>query len=132
MTATIAYELYAFRDDAWILDSVHDDKEMALYEARRLVENQRSGTVQVIEERFDSDSGCKQSKVVFRVRRGTRKGNKQAIPDSHNEPCSVRLPERPKTRKPGVFRYLVFLLLSIGGLSLSVIVGMIVILDLVR
>jgi len=34
MASSTSYEVYAFKAGNWNIDSVYDDKEMALYEAR--------------------------------------------------------------------------------------------------
>jgi hypothetical protein len=57
------YELQVFRDRAWKVDSVFDDKELAIKAARRM---EKSAPVRVIEERKDAATGRAVLRVVFR------------------------------------------------------------------
>jgi hypothetical protein len=65
MSANLSFELYFSRQGRWLLDSLYDDKEMAVYEARKLLRRGGCEAVRVIEERFDADSGEARSSIVF-------------------------------------------------------------------
>ena len=53
-----AYEIQTFRDGVWKMDSVFDDRALAIYEAKKIDESTRYAGVKVIEEnceRVDPD-----------------------------------------------------------------------------
>jgi hypothetical protein len=58
------FELHTLRGGAWKVDSMYDDKELAVEMAERIVSSRRSSAVRVVEETF-TDNGIR-SRVVFR------------------------------------------------------------------
>lgn len=77
------YELQVFRDRAWQVDSVFDDKELAIEEARRMGEGGRQLAVRIIEERVDPTTGRPALRPVFRISKIQRSG-KMEIVESQN------------------------------------------------
>ena len=63
----ISYELQTFLGGVWKIDSVYDDREIAVYEAQRLHAGNRFSAVRVVEEKFSPDAGKTVSKTVFRA-----------------------------------------------------------------
>jgi hypothetical protein len=63
------YELQVFRHQAWKVDSVFDDKELAINAARR-IETSGNLPVRVIEEKKDPDSGRAALRAVYRSGQG--------------------------------------------------------------
>ena len=51
-----AFEIPTFREGQWKVDSVFDDRELAIHEARKVDENGRYTGVRVIEENYDETS----------------------------------------------------------------------------
>ena len=47
-----AFEIHTFREGQWKVDSVYDDRELAMHEARKVDENGRYAGVRVIEEKY--------------------------------------------------------------------------------
>ncbi len=70
---SMSYEVYVFRNENWTIDSVYDDREMALYEARLLIEGHGIQAVRVVEERFDEGSGEMDASIIFRQQRDPSK-----------------------------------------------------------
>ena len=60
------YEVQIFRDKGWRIDSMFDDKALALYEARRMNDSGRYACVRVVEEYFDGVSGQTKLATVYR------------------------------------------------------------------
>ena len=51
-----AFEMHTFRESQWKVDSVFDDRELAIHEARKVDENGCYTGVRVIEENYDEAS----------------------------------------------------------------------------
>lgn len=125
MTPMISYELYAYRDGRWMIDSMYDDRELALYESRRLTSDPFGHilAVKLVEERYDPAANASASRVIFR----DRKGKEQSAP-AFAKPggdTSVAEPSEPAQRpQRGPLLYLVALVLAVGGIGVGVLVAM--------
>ncbi|HYB08836.1 MAG TPA: hypothetical protein VEJ16_04135 [Alphaproteobacteria bacterium] len=60
-----SFELQSFQAGNWKIDSIYDDKELAIDMAKRLLGARRATAMRVVEERF-ADDGELKSRVVFR------------------------------------------------------------------
>jgi hypothetical protein len=60
------FEIQTYKDAAWHIDSVFDDADIALLEARRMDESRRYQIVRVVEETYDEASGATSCRVIFR------------------------------------------------------------------
>jgi hypothetical protein len=60
------YEVQVFRDKRWRIDSMFDDKALALVEAKRMTESGRFIGVRVLAETFDERSGNATTTTVYR------------------------------------------------------------------
>lgn len=67
MSENVNFELHTYTGGVWKIDSVYDDRQIAVYEAQRLHAGGRYSAVRVVEERFDEASGKITSKTVFRA-----------------------------------------------------------------
>jgi len=61
-----AFEIHTFRGGNWKIDSVFDDKELALFEARRMDESSRYSGVRVVEENFNESSNETVTRTLFK------------------------------------------------------------------
>jgi hypothetical protein len=61
-----SYEVQIFRDKRWRIDSMFDDKSLALYEARRMNGSGRYVCVRVVEECFDEVTGQTRLSTIYR------------------------------------------------------------------
>ena len=61
-----AFEIYTFRGGNWKIDSVFDDKDLALFEAKRMDSSNRFPSVRVVEEIFDEVSSQTSTRTIFR------------------------------------------------------------------
>jgi hypothetical protein len=61
-----AFELHTYQDGKWRIDSVFDDRELALYEAKRVDEGSRYPGVRVVEENYDDVSDLTTTRTIFR------------------------------------------------------------------
>lgn len=65
MAMLVAYEVQTYENGTWQIASVHEDKELALMEARRMEEGLRRRETRVVEEMHDEESGKTRSKIVY-------------------------------------------------------------------
>lgn len=61
-----AFEIHTFKDGQWKIDSVFDDRELALHEARKVEEGGRYSSLRVIQEDYDEVSDLTTTKTIFR------------------------------------------------------------------
>ena len=61
-----AFEIHTFRGGKWKIDSVFDDKDLALFEARRMDESSRYSGVRVIGENFNESSQETVTRTLFK------------------------------------------------------------------
>ena len=61
-----AFEIQTYQDGKWKIDSVFDDRDLALFEARRVDEGSRYAGVRVIEEIYDEVSDLTTTRTIFR------------------------------------------------------------------
>lgn len=73
-----AYEIHTIRDGIWRVDSVFDDRELAIFEAKRVEEGSRYAGVKVVEEIYDEVSNLTTTRTLFRG--GAAKARKR-LPD---------------------------------------------------
>jgi hypothetical protein len=63
----IAYEIQTLRDSVWRISAVLDDRETAIFEAKRIGASERLDLVRVVEESFDESTGLVANRTIFRV-----------------------------------------------------------------
>jgi hypothetical protein len=98
----ILFEIHIFRDQAWKVDSVFDDRELAVYEAQRIEKTGRYPGVRVIEELYDEATERTKTRTVYR----SSKIDKENL-ESHRrraQPPPYRTPQRhpPPAKKAAV------------------------------
>jgi len=71
-----AFEIHTFRGGKCKIDSVFDDKELALFEARQMDQSSRYPSVRVIEENFNEATLETVTRTIFKGGRA----EKQAAP----------------------------------------------------
>lgn len=67
-----AYEIHTFQNGRWKIDSVFDDKELALFEAQRMEGSGRFSGVRVVEEAFDENDQKTSARTIFRGSKATQ------------------------------------------------------------
>jgi hypothetical protein len=65
-TSLKAYEIHTFQGGRWKIDSVFDDRDLAMFEAHRMEESGRHPAVRVIEEEFDENTHKTKIRTIFR------------------------------------------------------------------
>lgn len=60
-----AFEIYVFREGRWKMDSIFDDRALALFDAERMESSKRFAGIRVIEEIFNEDTNETTSKTIY-------------------------------------------------------------------
>lgn len=118
MAKITSYEIYSFKNGNWMLDSVHDDKNMAIHQGRMLITSPHHMAIRVIEEKFDDVTDNTTSKIVYKEQKGGDDKPKKA-PTRKKGPAKKG--KRKKKKKGKKSKSLVVLVLSIGGISLGLL-----------
>ena len=122
-----AFEIHTFQDGRWKIDSVFDDRELALFEARRVDEGTRYSGVRVIEEIYDEASDLTTTRTIFRGGNADRQerlrkaeeAQKAAVPrrGTGDEPTRKRRPKKKEKTTNYLIPILILAVLAFAGLS---------------
>ncbi len=69
----MSYEVYSLREGHWNLDSVYDDRGLALHEARHLLKRRYEKGVKVVKENYDDETNKSIPTTIFHEREGVKK-----------------------------------------------------------
>lgn len=104
-----AFEIHTFRDGQWKVDSVFDDRDLAVHEARKVDENGRYAGVRVIEENYDELSDLTTTRTIFRGKKdagrakaktpAARTARRAAQAGAAKREHSAKAPPRPPSKK---------------------------------
>ena len=120
MATTVSYELYSLREGHWSLDSVYDDRGLALHEARHLFKRRREKGVKVVKENYDDKTNKSIPTTIYREGEGVKK-HLSKVRENREQRERIE-PSRPKKEDgSGFVRHVVILVLSIGGILLALI-----------
>lgn len=92
----VVYELHLFRDRDWKIDSVFDDRDLAVMEARRIERSKRYLGVRVLEETFDQATSRTASRTIYRSNK-VETPQPEALPP-RNAGAALRAPVAPPAR----------------------------------
>lgn len=121
MSRSVSYELLSFRGGSWVIESVYDRKDVALQEARRLLEGRHQKGVKVIEETYDTDTDNTRARIVFSRQKGEEKPQ-QKLRKKKSKTNSEAAPAVRKERSdPAFMKYILILVFSVGGILFGVI-----------
>ena len=124
-----AYEIHTFKDGVWKIDSVFDDRELALHEANKIDEGSRYSAVRVIEENYDEVSDLTTTRTIFRGNRAARKKAEAAAQAPEKRPVSRgpratggqahkrRPPPEPKKKGGFLVPVLILLIIVFAGIA---------------
>lgn len=65
-TAMKAFEIHTYRGGKWKIDSIFDDRELAIFEAQRMDCSNRFPGLRVVEEIFDEAASKTTTRTIFR------------------------------------------------------------------
>ena len=76
-----AFEIHTFHNGNWKIESVFDDRDIALFEASRMELSSRFAGVRVVEETFDEDSQECSTRTIY-----SGENDVQTTPAPKNKP----------------------------------------------
>src|SRR5271157_80572 len=65
----VAFELQTYQGGSWKIDSMFDDRDLAIMEAQRLGKSDRYSAVRLIEEVYNPETQNSTSRTIFRTSR---------------------------------------------------------------
>ena len=92
----VVYELHTFRDGAWKIDSIFDDRDLAVLEAQRVERANRYTGVRVVEETFDQATDRTITRTIYRSSK-IDKPNAEAL---QRRSEAIQRPARPRPPRP--------------------------------
>lgn len=114
----VVYEIHTFRDGIWKIDSVFDDRDLAVVEAQRIERGHRYSAVRVVEESFDQVTERSNTRTVYRGTKIDRVNQESA--DRRKQPSTIPPPPRPV--KPVKSKRSLTRVLILASLTLGIIV----------
>ncbi len=118
MARSVSYEVLSTRGDNWMIESVYDDREVALYEARTLLENRHLKAVKVVQETYDDEADRTTTRTIFNEARGAAKRKPKPATQEETKDAAAAPAVGRKKDGSDVVKYLIILVLSIGGIAL--------------
>ena len=123
MARSVSYEVLSTRGDKWTIESVYDDRQVALYEARTLLDNRHLKAVKVVQETYDDEADRTIARTIFNEARGAAKGKPKPATQEETKDASAAPAVGRKKDGSEVIKYLIILVLSIGGIALVMLAG---------
>lgn len=81
----VVYEIHTFRDAAWKIDSVFDDRDLAVLEALRVERANRHAAVRVVEESIDAATDRPVTRTIYRTSKIDRLGGEYVARDQWSD-----------------------------------------------
>ncbi len=122
MTITVSFEIYTFKNGDWMLDSVHDDKNMAIHQGRMLIASPHHMAIRVIEETYDDDADRSFSKIIYKDQKGQEEQAPKKQPPKKKKGGGTATRKKKKKKKKNDFsKSLLILVVSVGGIGLGLL-----------
>ncbi|HER25541.1 MAG TPA: hypothetical protein ENI69_00365 [Rhodospirillales bacterium] len=123
MAISVSFEIYSFKNGNWMLDSVHDDKNMAIHQSRMLISSPHHIAVRVIEESYDDDADRSFSKIIYKEQKGKEENKpKKQVSKKKKGSGSAGTVKKKKKKKKGSFSSsMIILVISVGGIGIGLL-----------
>lgn len=129
MAPTVSYEIYSYRNGNWTVDSVHDDKQLAIHQARLLLDSRHHKAIRVVEESYDEATDRASSKVVFSKKKSdeppksTYKKPEKKKKEKEKEKATpdAKAKKKKKKKASSGSNTMIKFTLSLGGIALGLI-----------
>ena len=123
MALIISFEIYSYRNGNWTVDSVHDDKQLALHQARLLLDGRHHNAIKVMEETYDEETDKSTSKVVFSKKKSDEPPKSTyKKPEEKEKKGKAKGKKKKKKKAPSSgSNTLIKFTLSLGGIALGLI-----------
>ena len=121
MVKTVSYEIHSYKSGNWTIVGIQDNKAEAIHQARQLLASKSQQGVKVIEEKHDDETDRTTSAVVFTEIKGAEKKLPGGVKKKKKKERVTSAEPEKKKKKDEFLRYLIILVLSVGGIALAVI-----------
>lgn len=131
----VVYELHTYSNAAWKLDSVFDDRDLAVIEARQVEQSKLFNGVRVLEETLDDASNRTVSRTIYR---STKAEPPQAATQRQGQRPPIGVTQLrlagidPERHAAGSRHLLVVGMLTLGGLLICGLGALLMLTDLIR
>jgi len=119
----VAFEIQVYKAGSWKIDSIFDDRALALFEAKRLESYSRQDSIRIIEETYDDATNLTSVRVIFRSARvGAQSPPSPAVkkpPEADVQRKEGR--QKPETAKDSGIGHVIWF-----ALAVAVIIGAII------
>ncbi len=102
-----------------MLDSVHDDKNMAIHQGRMLIASPHHMAIRVVQETYDEATDNTTSKIVYKEQKGGDDEKLKKKPEKKAGP--IKKGKRKKKKKGNASKSLMILVISVGGIGLGLL-----------
>lgn len=116
----VVFEIHTFREGVWKIDSVFDDKELAVVEAQRMERAGRYSAIRVVEETFDEQTEKGNTRTVYRSTKVDRVNTESA--ERRKAPSTIAAPPKkavPKKAQASFTRIMIMASLTLGAIVLA-------------
>jgi hypothetical protein len=116
----VVFEIHTFREGVWKIDSVFDDKELAVVEAQRMERAGRYSAIRVVEETFDEATEKGNTRTVYRSTKVDRVNTESA--ERRKAPSTIAPPPKkpaPKKSQASFTRIMIMACLTLGAIVIA-------------
>lgn len=132
-----AFEIQVYTSGRWNIDSIFDDRDLALHEAKRMDTSGRHVGVRVVEETYDEEQDRTSSRTIFRGSRADEQNTQQLEKSAdvrreaqadrrrrQTKNASARVARKKKAKKSRNLTYFVVMICLIAAFALSTLIGL--------
>jgi len=116
----VVFEIHTFREGVWKIDSVFDDKDLAVVEAQRMERAGRYSAIRVVEETFDEQTEKGNTRTVYRSTKVDRVNIESA--ERRKAPSIIAAPPKkavPKKAQASFTRIMIMASLTLGAIVMA-------------
>ena len=129
-----SYEIQLYQAGTWTTNTIFDDAELALFEARRMFDSGRYQSIRVVHEEFDHDTGDVTTRTIFRHARVDKHNDRRVLQDAsalkaamaHRRKREFEKAERRRLKKQRKLRpiRLIVILFALAGVAIGAMIGL--------
>ncbi len=129
-----SYEIQLYQAGTWKINTIFDDAELALFEARRMLHSGRYASIRVVKEVFDDASGDVTTRTVFKDTRVDKHNDRRVSQDASVLKAALadrrkrefEKAERRRLKKQRKLRpiRLFVILFTLAGMAIGAMIGL--------
>lgn len=132
-----AFEIQVYNGGRWNIDSIFDDRDLAVHEAKRMDTSGRYVGVRVVEETYDEEQDHTSTRTIFRGSRadeentqhleksaGVRREAQADRQRRQTKNATTRVARKKQVKKSRNLTYFVAMICLIAAFALSTLIGL--------